>query len=230
MGSRVKLTPEERQERDDYEVLLSTMYHKVRILDSKSLFFATNNTNMKQEVLWDLYFMKQQIFADKYLRQVLNTRTFVIVYYSDEPKYTKGSVVKLAVLSRRTGEIKYAVDTLDTLDTIDTLGTRHSTAFGSVSLLLCRRKPDGELNQHLLLILDNTSDRIINTLRVHDLGFTTSYKANLELEEYVEGIGVIKRNAIIFPEKASKNDGEKPGYLGTTFNNKESLFLKVENQ
>lgn len=225
MGSRIKLTREERQERDDYEALLKTMYHKVRILDSKTLFFATNNTDLEQEVLWDLYFMKRQIFADKYLRQVLDTRTFVLLYYSDEPRYTKGSVTKLAIISKRTGEVKYTFDTFDTSET-----TRYSTAYGSATLLLCRRRFTGELNEHLLLILDNTSDRMINTLQVHDLGFTTSYRANLEIREYVDGIGAVTRNAIIFPEKPSKDDQDKPGYLGTTFNNKESLFLRIDNQ
>ena len=63
---------------------------------------------------------------------------------------------------------------------------------------------------------------------MHDLGYTTSYRANLEIEEYVDGIGVVTRHAVIFPEKPSKDDKDKPGYLGTTFNNKESLFLRME--
>lgn len=225
MGSRIKLTREERQERDDYEALLKTMYHKVRILDSKTLFFATNNTDMEQDVLWDVYFMKQQIFADKYVREIFNTRTLVFIHYTDAPMPTKNSVVTLVVLSKRTGEIKYTTEILDMGFT-----TRYSTAYGTVSLMLCHKKPNGKLNQHVLLIMDNTSDRIINTLNVHDLGFTTSYRANLEIREYVDGIGAVTRNAIIFPEKPSKDDQDKPGYLGTTFNNKESLFLRIDNQ
>lgn len=223
MGSRTKLTPEERQERDDYEALLKTMYRKVRIIDSKSLFFATNNTGIEQLVSWDVYFMKKQIFADKYVREIFNTRTFVFIHYTDAPMSSKNSVVTLAVLSKRTGEIKYTTEILDMGFT-----TRYSTAYETVSLMLCRKRPNGNLNQHVLLILDNTSDRIINILNVHDLGFTTSYRANLEIEEYVDGIGVVTRKAVIFPEKPSKDDKDKPGYLGTTFNNKESLFLRME--
>lgn len=223
MGSRTKLTPEERQERDDYEALLKTMYHKVRLIDSKSLFFAANNAGMEQLVSWDVYFMKKQIFADKYIREIFNTRTFVFIYYTDVPMLAKNSVATLAVLSKRTGEIKYTTEILDMGFT-----TRYSTAYGTVSLMLCRKRSNGKLNQHVLLILDNTSDRIINTLNVHGLGYTTPNRANLEIEEYVDGIGVITRKAIIFPEKTSRDDKNKPGYLGTTFNNKESLFLRME--
>lgn len=223
MGSRTKLTPEERQERDDYEALLKTMYHKVRLIDSKRLFFAANNAGMEQLVSWDVYFMKKQIFADKYIREIFNTHTFVFIYYTDVPMLAKNSVATLAVLSKRTGEIKYTTEILDMGFT-----TRYSTAYGTVSLMLCRKRSNGKLNQHVLLILDNTSDRIINTLNVHDLGYTTPNRANLEIEEYVDGIGVITRKAIIFPEKPSKDDKNKPGYLGTTFNNKESLFLRME--